>query len=49
MIRRNFQSYGAEGLLDRPPGAKASPQRVAAKIEMAIFDHALRRKAHFAR
>ena len=24
-IRRNFQTYGAEGLLDRMPGAKGPP------------------------
>jgi len=31
-IRRNFQTYGAEGLLDRLPGAKGPhPNRVAAE------------------
>jgi transposase-like protein len=41
-IRRNFQTYGAEGLLDRMPGAKGPhPNRVAAEIETAILKHAL--------
>ena len=40
-IRRNFQTYGADGLLDRLPGAKGPhPNRVATEIEMAILDHA---------
>jgi transposase InsO family protein len=39
-IRRNFQTYGAEGLLDRMPGAKGPhPNRVAQEIETAILDH----------
>jgi hypothetical protein len=41
-IRRNFQTYGAEGLIDRLPGAKGPhPNRVSAEIEQAILDHAL--------
>jgi hypothetical protein len=41
-IRRNFQTYGAEGLIDRMPGAKGPhPNRVASEIEAAILDHAL--------
>ena len=32
-IRRNFQTYGAEGLIDRLPGAKGPhPNRVPAEI-----------------
>ena len=46
-IRRNFQTYGAEGLLDRMPGAKGPhPNRVAAEIETAILDHALDHPCH---
>jgi transposase InsO family protein len=46
-IRRNFQTYGAEGLLDRMPGAKGPhPNRVAAEIETAILDHALEHPCH---
>ena len=46
-IRRNFQTYGAEGLLDRLPGAKGPhPNRVATEIEMAILDHALAHPCH---
>lgn len=36
-IRRNFQTYGADGLIDRLPGAKGPhPNRVPAEIEKAI-------------
>ena len=46
-IRRNFQTYGADGLLDRLPGAKGPhPNRVATEIEMAILDHALAHPCH---
>jgi hypothetical protein len=35
-IRRNFQTYGADGLIDRLPGAKEPhPNRVAAEIVQA--------------
>jgi hypothetical protein len=41
-IRRNFQTYGSQGLIDRLPGSKGPhPNRVAAEIETAILDHAL--------
>ena len=46
-IRRNFQTFGADGLLDRMPGAKGPhPNRVAAEIETAILDHALEHPCH---
>jgi transposase InsO family protein len=46
-IRRNFQIYGAEGLLDRLPGAKGPhPNRVAAEIEQADLEHALAHPCH---
>ena len=46
-IRRNFQTYGAEGLLVRMPGAKGPhPNRVAQEIETAILDHALEHPCH---
>jgi transposase InsO family protein len=46
-IRRNFQTYGAEGLIDRLPGAKGPhPNRVAAEVEAAILDHALAHPCH---
>lgn len=46
-IRRNFQTYGAEGLIDRLPGARGPhPNRVAAEIEAAILDHALAHPCH---
>ena len=41
-IRRNFETHGADGLIERMPGAKGwHPNRVAIKIETAIFDHEL--------
>jgi transposase InsO family protein len=46
-IRRNFQTFGAEGLLDRLPGARGPhPNRVAAEIESAILEHALAHPCH---
>jgi hypothetical protein len=46
-IRRNFQTYGADGLLDRVAGARAPHRnRVGAAIEQAILDHALAHPCH---
>jgi len=46
-IRRNFQTYGAQGLLDRLPGAKGPhPNRVPEDVEKAILDHALAHPSH---
>jgi len=46
-MRRNFQTYGAVGLIDRLPGAKGPhPNRVAAEIEHAGLDHALGHPCH---
>lgn len=46
-IRRNFQTYGAEGLIDRLPGARGPhPNRVPAEIEEAVLDHALAHPCH---
>ena len=46
-IRRNFQVYGDEGLLDRMPGARGPhPNRVASEVEEAILAHALTHPAH---
>ena len=42
-IRRNFQTYGADGLIDRLPGAKGPhPNRVSDEIERAVLAYALR-------
>jgi hypothetical protein len=42
-IRRNFQTYGAEGLIDRLPGPGGPhPNRVSAEIEQALLDQARR-------
>ena len=41
-IRRNYQTYGAEGLIDRLPGARGPhPNRVAPEVEAAILAHVL--------
>jgi hypothetical protein len=46
-IRRNFQTYGAEGLLDRLPGPRGPhPNRVSTQIEQAVLDHALAHPCH---
>ena len=46
-IRCNFQIHGAEGLLDRLPGAKGPhANRVAPPIEKAILAHALKHPTH---
>ncbi len=46
-IRRNYQTYGAEGLLDKLPGCKgAHPNRVAPEIEQTILDYSLTRPTH---
>lgn len=46
-IRRNFQTYGAEGLIDRTPGARGPhPNRVSAEIEAAVLDYALDHPCH---
>ena len=41
-IRRTFQLHGADGLIDRLPGARGPhPNRVAAPVEEAILDRLL--------
>jgi len=41
-IRRNFQTYGSKGLLDRLPGAKGPhPNRLSEVIEKTILEHCL--------
>jgi transposase InsO family protein len=46
-IRRNFQTYGAAGLLDKIAGARAPhPNRVAEEVEQAILDHSLAHPCH---
>lgn len=46
-IRRNFQTYGAQGLLDRLPGPKGPhPNRVSEEVEAAIMDYCLEFPTH---
>jgi transposase InsO family protein/transposase-like protein len=46
-IRRNFQTYGSQGLLDRLPGARGPhPNRVSQEVEQAVLDHSLAYPSH---
>jgi len=46
-IRRNFQTYGSEGLLDRIPGATGPhPTRVSEEVEKAILEYSLLHPTH---
>lgn len=46
-IRRNYQTYGADGLLDRLPGAKSPhPNRVPKEVEEAVLAHAMEHPCH---
>ena len=46
-IRRDFQTYGAQGLLDKLPGATGPhPNRVSDEIEKAIMDYCLIHPTH---
>lgn len=46
-IRRNFQTYGAEGLLDRIPGCRGPhPNRVDPEIEQKILEYSLKYPTH---
>ena len=41
-VRRNFQLYGAEGLIDQIPGPRGPhPNRVGEEVEAAILEHSL--------
>lgn len=42
-IRRNFQTFGSEGLIDRLPGARnPHPNRVSEEVENAVLDLSLK-------
>lgn len=46
-IRRNYQTYGAAGLMDRLPGPKGPhPNRVEEGVELAILDYCLQHPTH---
>ena len=46
-IRRNFQTFGAEGLLDQLPGARGPhPNRVPEEVEKAILEYSLNYPTH---
>ena len=41
-IRRNYQTYGSQGLIDQLPGPRnPHPNRVSKEIEKAILDYSL--------
>lgn len=46
-IRRNYQTFGSEGLLDKLPGPRGPhPNRVSEEIEEAILAHSLKYPTH---
>lgn len=46
-IRRNYQLFGAEGLIDKMPGARGPhPNRVSPEIEQAILDYSFVHPTH---
>ena len=46
-IRCNFQTFGADGPIDRLPGTRGShPNGVSTEIEAVILDHALEHPCH---
>lgn len=46
-IRRNYQTYGSAGLLDKLPGCKGPhPNRVGTEIEEAILDYCMQHPTH---
>lgn len=46
-IRRRYQTFGMEGLIDRPPGCKGRhPNRLSEEIEQAILDYSLEQPTH---
>ena len=46
-IRRNFQTYGVEGLIDRLPGPEGlHPNRVSQEVEDAILAYSLEHPTH---
>ena len=46
-IRRNYQTYGADGLIDRLPAPKGPhPNRVDKRIEKAILAYSLKYPSH---
>ena len=46
-IRRNYQTFGSEGLLDRLPGARGPhPNRVDPAVEKAVLGHSLEHPGH---
>lgn len=46
-IRRDFQTYGAKGLLDKVPGAKGPhPNRLPEELENLILDYSLKQPTH---
>lgn len=46
-IRRNYQTFGADGLVDRIPGPRGPhPNRVDEKVETAILEYCLKKPTH---
>lgn len=46
-IRRNYQTFGADGLLDKLPGTRAPhPNRVCPEVEKAIMTYSIENPSH---
>ncbi|MBI3581385.1 MAG: IS481 family transposase [Nitrospinae bacterium] len=46
-IRRNYQTYGSDGLIDRLPGAKGPhPNRVSEEVEKAVLAYCIEHPTH---
>lgn len=46
-IRRQYQTYGSQGLVDRLPGPKGPhPNRVSEEVEQAVLAHSLTQPSH---
>jgi len=46
-IRRNYQTFGAEGLMDKLPGPRGPhPNRVSEEIEEAVLAYCLKEPTH---
>jgi transposase InsO family protein len=46
-IRRNYQTYGSAGLLDKVSGCRGPhPNRVAQEVEDAVLEHSMRHPTH---
>jgi transposase InsO family protein len=48
-IKRSFQLYGFEGLMDRPPVPKTFPTKIAAEVEQRVVELSMKNPSYGAR